>query len=321
MNTSRPFRFSVAGGPFLSSREEVVELARRAEGQGVAGFSVADHLSGPMSPLIVLAALAEETTTLRLCTLVLSNDFRHPAVLAKEVATLDLLSGGRLELGMGSGWLKQDYDRAGIAFDDASVRIGRLEESVQIIKGLLSSEPFSFEGLHYTIREMFGSPKPLQHPHPPILVGARTRQGLGVAGRHADAANLAVRTTQAGRISVDDITAGATNRKLHWLRTAAGDRFGMIEVGVTLVAISITEQRSAAARELLRCLADYTAGPLCEAVTEQDILASPYVALGTVGEICEHLSACREHFGISHFTISGAWLPEFAPVIGRLAGR
>src|SRR4029450_6814759 len=182
----RPFRFGVIGEA-ITSRERLLDTAHRAEALGYSTLLLRDHFvaepfGGQLAPLGALIALARPPPTLRVGSLGLSNDYRHPVVLAKEAATLDLLSGGRFELGIGAGWLRDEYQRAGMPFDPPGVRVGRLEESLQVLKGLLAGPALTFKGEHYTVDGMAGFPVPVQRPHPPILVGAGSRRVLGSGG-------------------------------------------------------------------------------------------------------------------------------------------
>lgn len=183
----RSFRFAcrAAGGRARTAREWC-ELAVRAEALGYDTFGVSDHFATAYAPLLVLELVATCTSTLRLATLVLDNDFRHPAVLAKEAATLDLLSGGRLELGIGAGWQPMDYERSGIPFDPGPVRVDRLRESLQVLKLLFDDEPATFTGRHWTVRGLVGVPTPMQRPHPPLMVGGTGPRLLRMAAEEAD---------------------------------------------------------------------------------------------------------------------------------------
>jgi probable F420-dependent oxidoreductase len=145
-----------------------------------------DHFMFRFAPLPALQAVADATTTLRVTRLVLAADFRHPAVLAKELATVDVLSGGRLEVGIGAGWKQEEFEQAGIRFDKASVRIERLEEHAIVLKGLFGDGPFSFSGKYFTVTEVKGSPHPAQRPRPPIMIGGGGPKVLSVAARQAD---------------------------------------------------------------------------------------------------------------------------------------
>ncbi len=181
MATQRPFRFGVIGVS-ARSREEWAEKARKAEALGFSTLLMWDHFNDQLAPLPALLAAADATTTLRLAPCVLSNDYRHPVVLAKEAATIDVLSGGRFELGLGAGWNRDEYQRAGLPFDPPAVRVQRLEESIQVIKGLFADAPLTFHGQHYTIAGLHGHPRPLQQPHPPLMIGGARRRMLAAGG-------------------------------------------------------------------------------------------------------------------------------------------
>ena len=185
MTKLRPFRFgvSVHGS---KSRAEWIGVARQAEVLGYSTLLIPDHLGDQLSPIPALLAAAEATSTLRVGSLVFDNDFRHPVMLAKEAATLDVLSGGRLELGLGAGWMKPEYERAGIPFERASVRIEKMEEAIQIVKGLFADGPLDFAGQYYTITGLEGFPKPVQRPHPPLHIGGGGQRLLSIAAREAD---------------------------------------------------------------------------------------------------------------------------------------
>jgi probable F420-dependent oxidoreductase len=178
----RPFRF-LASHDGVADAATVVERARRAEASGYTAIVLSDHLVPQLSPLPTLALIAGATERLRLGTFVLNNDLRHPAQLASELATLDLLSGGSLEVGLGAGWNRAEYDESGITFDPIGTRIERLEESIAVLKGLFGPDPFSFTGRHYRITSMDGHPKPVQRPHPPLMVGGGGRRILGPPAR------------------------------------------------------------------------------------------------------------------------------------------
>jgi probable F420-dependent oxidoreductase len=185
MPHDRRFRFGIqlshAAGP-----ADWAELARKAEDLGYSSLQLPDHFGAQFSPAPALAAAAGATRDLRLGTLVLDNDYRHPVVTAKDMATVDLLSDGRVELGIGAGWMASDYDQSGIGMDPAGVRVDRLAEAVTVLKGLFGPGPFSFEGEHYTIRDLDGQPKPAQDPHPPFVLGGGAPRMLRLAGREAD---------------------------------------------------------------------------------------------------------------------------------------
>jgi probable F420-dependent oxidoreductase len=312
----RPIRFC-AGPRRLSDLPSLVEAGRAIERLGYAAFAIPDHFMIPVAPLLALQAVAAATSTLRVTPTVLNQDLRHPAVLAKELATLDLLSGGRLEIGIGAGWMQDEYQQAGIPFDTAPVRIERLEEVVSILKGLHGDGPFSFTGKHFTISGLNGLPKPAQRPHPPVLIGGAGRQVLSVAGRHADIVQILPRT--AGGTAPGEarpFTTDAYQEKIGWVQKAAGDRFNEIELGAQLLAVTITDNPDEAFdafyQRFSRRLGD-TAPP------RDELRASPLIAIGTVEEICARLLQVRERFGISYFMAPPGSPPEtLEPVIERL---
>ncbi len=197
-------------------------------------------------------AAADATTTLRVGSLVFDNDYRHPVVLAKEAATIDLLSDGRFELGVGAGWLVSDYDQAGIPYESAGTRIERLEEAVQIIKKFFAGGEFSFTGKHYTIKGIEGAPSPVQKPHPPLLLGGGGRRMLRLAAREADIVHVNYNLNE-GRINPKLVRTGmaeATDEKLGWIKEAAGDRLEAIDLGFTIFFASITDDRESLASAL-----------------------------------------------------------------------
>jgi len=308
---SRSFRFSVqASAPRLAA--EWRELGRRAEDLGYSALSVSDHLDAEMAPLIALAVTAEATRDLRLTTLVLGNDFRHPLFLAKQAATLDLLSDGRLELGLGAGWKTTDYEQSGIDLDRPSVRIARLAESVEILKRCFDEGPFDFDGEHYTVRGHDGQPSCVQSPHPPLLLAGGGRKMLTLAASVADIvglnANMAagVIDQRAGASA----TVEATDEKLGWIRDAAGDRFADIELQTRVHVSQITDDPEGLAELMAPALG----------LDAEAALASPHVLIGSVGQCVETLLAWRERWGLTYIGLNEDSMVEFAPVVEALAG-
>src|SRR5438067_1845401 len=226
----RPFRFGFTGGA-SSKRAKLLEAARTVEALGYSTFGLADHFVRPFAPLIAGQAVADATTTLRITQTVLAQDFREPAVLAKELATLDVLSEGRLQIGLGAGWLRQEYEDAGMRFDPAPVRIARLEETAIILKGLFADGPFSFSGDDYTINNLEVRPTPVQRPSPPIMIGGGAKLVLSVAARQAGIVQL-MPSNRGGTTSLDptQFSAPAIEEKISWIRDAAGSRFDEIEL-------------------------------------------------------------------------------------------
>ena len=306
----RPFRFGVTA-PTPSGGTDWVERARRVEQLGYSILVVPDHFRDHLAPVPALTAAALATTRLRVGSLVFSNDFRHPAVLAKEAATIDVLSGGRFELGLGGGWLRAEYDQTGIPFEAPGTRIERLEEAVTIIKGLLAGARVTFAGRHYTIADLEGRPTPVQRPHPPIAIGGGGRRTLTLAAREASIVGLVPRARRDGSgLDMTDLSDAATREKLEWVRAAAGDRFDSLEIHALIQAVAVGERRTAAADDLASRFK----------VARDVVLETPYVLLGTIEEICETLWERRERYGISYLTVFERDMEVFAPVVARLAG-
>jgi len=306
----RPFRFGVTA-PTPSAGTDWVKRARRVEQLGYSILVVPDHFRDHLAPVPALTAAALATTRLRVGSLVFSNDFRHPAVLAKEAATIDVLSGGRFELGLGGGWLRAEYDQTGIPFEAPGTRIERLEEAVTIIKGLLAGERVTFAGRHYTIADLEGRPTPVQRPHPPIAIGGGGRRTLTLAAREASIVGLVPRARRDGSgLDMTDLSDAATREKLEWVRSAAGDRFDSLEIHALIQAVAVADRRTAAADDLASRFK----------VARDVVLETPYVLLGTIKEMCESLRQRRERYGISYLTVFERDMEVFAPVVERLAG-
>jgi probable F420-dependent oxidoreductase len=308
----RPFRFGVqASGP--TSAGEWAALARKVEDLGYATLTCADHLDEQFSPVPALVAAAGATSTLRLGTLVLANDYRHPVVTAKDAATLDVLSDGRAEIGVGAGWMTTDYEGAGLPLDRAGVRIDRLAEAITVIKALWADGPVDHDGAHYHLTGFEGWPKPVQRPHPPLVVGGGGPRVLRLAAREADivAVNVNLAAGVIDERAGPDATEEATTAKIDLIREAAGDRFADLELQVRVHIAAVTDDREG--------LADLLAPAL--GIAPQAALASPHAIAGTVEQICETLEERREHWGISYLGLSVDALDAFAPVVARLSGR
>jgi probable F420-dependent oxidoreductase len=310
MPEPKPFRFGIQVSS-AGSRKEWIDIARKVEDLGYATLTVADHLDDQFATTPALMAAADATSTLRLGALVYANDYHHPVVLAKEAATLDLLSDGRLELGVGAGWMPGDYAGAGIPFDPPGVRIARLGEAIEIVKGLFADEPLAFNGEHYTIA-MDGSPKPVQRPHPPILVGGGGQKMLTLAGKSADIVGLNVdmRSGSIGVTSGPSATAESTHEKIGWIRDAAGDRFDDIELQIRIHLAFVTDDRPAAAEMLSPAFG----------LTPEQGLVCPHALAGSIEQIVDTCLERRETFGISYIGLSIDALEPFAPVVAALEG-
>ena len=303
-----PFRFGVysAVAPTMAARRD---QARMAEGLGYSALYVSDHLDAQFGPLVALTVAAETTSTLNVGSFVLNNDLRHPVVLAKEIATLGLAAEGRVEVGLGAGWSRSDYEQTGLEFDELAVRADRLAESLAVMKSLWNAGEADFAGSYYTVRGAHCDPRPASPPR--VMVGGGSKRLLTLAAREAD--TVGINTS----LSVGDNSAGATtqatldryDRCLTWVREAAPDRFGSIEFQIVAFATRIAASRRAAAR---------TATML--GLPGEDALELPIVLIGSVDEICEQLLKRRERWGFTNIVVPAEAMESFAPVVTRLAG-
>lgn len=315
MAHDRRFRFAViCAGNDIATGAQFTELARKAESLGYSTLYVPDHfVEHPLAPEAALAHAAAVTSTLRIGPLVLGNDYRHPVVLARAAATLDVLSDGRLELGIGAGWMTADYEKAGMQLDRASVRIERLAESIAILKGLFAPGEFTYEGAHYTVRDLEGFPKPVQQPIP-FVIGGGAPKILALAAREAQTVGVNANLRSGAGDSpetVASLTAAATDQKLEWLRAAAGDRFDDLEIQALCGFTMITPD----------------AKPIHEGIAKSfgvdvaDARMAPVVLVGSEDELCEQLEARRERWQMSYIVIESTAVEAFAPVVARLAGK
>ena len=319
MARPRPFRFGVIHEQ-VQSAAAWADHVRRVEGLGFSTFLVRDHFVPDFfghqpAPLVSLASAAALTTRLRVGTMVLAVDYRHPVMLAKEAATLDVVSDGRLELGLGAGWLRREYETAGLTFDSAGTRIDRLEETIRIVDGLFGAGPISFSGKHYTVTDLDGHPKPVQRPRPPILIGGGRRRILNLAGRTADIVGILTTSVATGTV-VDEAAerlAGSVSQKLAWVREGAGPRYDDIELSL-IPTLVFEEDREAAASRLI-------AGRGWTGVSVADVLAMPSVFIGSVGAIADQMEERRALYGFSYYVVSDRVLDRTAPLVARLASR
>jgi probable F420-dependent oxidoreductase len=311
MAHQRKFRFSVQVAN-ATSRKDWLEKIKKVTDLGYTGLFMPDHFGDQLAPIPALATVAENSD-LRIGTLVLDNDYKHPVVLAKEAATLDVISEGRLELGIGAGWMRTDYEQSGISYDPPAVRVDRFEEGIKVLKGAFGEGPFSFEGEHYTITNYDGHPKPVQKPHPPFLIGAGGKRMLSIAAREADIIGVNP-NLKAGEVSAEvgqDGTAERFDQKLQWIRDAAGDRFDDLEFNTLIFIGIVTDDALAAAGQF---------APMFGLTPEQG-LEVPLALVGSVDEICETLERRRERWQISYYTISEGAMEVLAPVVERMTGR
>jgi probable F420-dependent oxidoreductase len=273
-----------------------------------------DHFGDQLAPVPALMAAAAATSSLHIGTLVFCNDYKHPLVLAKEAATLDLLSDGRLELGLGAGWMRTDYVAAGLPYDPPGTRVSRFAEAITVMKGLWADGPFSFSGRFYSVSSHDGLPKPVQRPGPPLIIGGGGRRVLLLAAREADivSVNPDLREGLGGAETAPNTTPVATSQKISWLRSAAGDRFPSLELNVLIGFCLVTDTPLKVALAMAPAF-----GP---DVTAADALHVPVCLVGTVDSMVEELQRRREEWGFSYIGFDGDSWQAMAPVVARLAG-
>jgi probable F420-dependent oxidoreductase len=290
-----------------------MDKARKLEDLGYSTLLVPDHLKQLFPPLIPLVSAAEAAKSLRVGTFVLNNDFRQPVILAREAATVDLLTDGRLELGLGAGHMRSEYDEAGIRFDPASVRIERLGEAVTIIKDLLEGRTANLQGRHYRVSEHRSFPTPRQQPRPPILIGGNGRRLLSLAATEADIVGFTGLGHQRGgaEVEVSGFRPKAVDQRVEWVRSEAGDRLGQLELNALVQRIVVTDDSRPAVAQITAERPE---------LSGEDILSTPYLLVGTVDQIIEKLQAGRERWGFSYYVVFERMLDAFAPVVARLAG-
>ena len=312
MTTTHTFRFGMIAVRNVT-RREWQEKARSIADAGFSTLLMTDHLGDDrLSPLPALVSAADAAPTLRVGTIVLNNDLRHPAVLAKDIATVDILTDGRFELGMGAGWENEDYEMSGLPYDRAGVRVSRLEESLAILDALFTGEHVTYAGEHYTITDLPALPKPMQKPRPPFLVGGGGKRVLSVAARMADIVGIHVRARTDG--TGQDWTSATREdvaQKVAWVQESAGERFDQLELCQNIFSVVVTDDRQAAARHLSTRFS----------LSQEAILESPYFLIGSVKLICEQLLESRERFGISYIIASDVFKDALAPVVANLAGK
>jgi len=305
-----PFRFGLTAG-WVGTGGAWLAVARRAEALGYSVLLVPDHLTRQLSPVPALAAAAAVTTRLRIGSYVFANDYRHPLLLAREAATLDAVSMGRLEFGIGAGWRVSDYRQLGVAYDSAGRRIGRLAEALGIIKRLFAGETVTHDGPHYQVRRAHLSPQPVQKPRPPIMLGGGGPRMLTLAAREADIVSFVPQFNAAGRPIVRQVTEGALVEKVATVRTAAGDRFDRLELNVFVAAAGMVGSGGSIA-------ASVVAGGMAAAV---GLVGSPYALHGTRARLREILERRRERLGISFYAIPQPAMESMAPLVEDLTGR
>jgi probable F420-dependent oxidoreductase len=309
--THRPFRFG-AGLFIASSRAAFCDRARQIEAMGFATILIPDHFGNQLAPGPFQTAAALATSTLRVGATVYANDYRHPAVLAKELASIDVLSDGRLEAGIGAGWTRREYEALGMPFDPAGTRVSRMQEGLAVMRGLWADGPFSFDGCHYTVTKAEGWPKPVQRPHPPLYIGAGGPRMLRYAAREADIVGILAQALPSGHLDTGGDTEALVARKVEIVREAAGDRFAAIELNMLIWDVRVTGDPRAVAEEL--------ASTRQVPTTPEQILGSPYYLIGTEAQIEDRLHELRERFGVSYVSFFPKDVDSVAPIVARLAG-
>jgi probable F420-dependent oxidoreductase len=329
MSSKKPFRFSLQCFN-TDSPANWRNLISKTEDLGYSTFFLADHFlsEGPalettfhppqtLAAVPAIAMALEQTTTLRVGCRVFCNDYRHPIVLAKEAATMDYLSGGRFEFGLGAGWIKAEYEAAGFNFDEFPQRFDRFAETVQAYKAFMSGEPLEIDGQSIRWSGFSGLPCPEQKPYPPLMIGGGSKKILEYAGAEADVVSLNF-NNRAGMLGPDGMNSGlaaATAKKIDWIRTGAGDRFDNIELEIGAYNTIITDQQEATAAGIGEMLG----------MSGDDILSHPHCLIGSIDYICEELERRRETYGISYIAVlddgQNNMVEAFAPVVARLAGK
>jgi len=311
MTRARSFRFGVDCHEPLEGRT-FADSVRELEALGYSTLFVPDHFDEGLGPITAMATAAAVTSTINVGTLVLDCDFRHPAVLARELASIDLLSGGRLEVGLGAGWKRLDYDRSGITMDPPKVRVDRMIEHTRVLKALFSGAPLTFDGEHYRITDLDGTPKPARPGGPPILIGGGARRVLRFAAREADivGVNASIHSGEIDTAAAHDALPERIDEKVAWVREAAGGRVDDVELNAWLAVAEVTDDTAAVADGLG---AVFAADP-------KDVLGSPLTLVGSVGEITDRLHERRERWGYSYTVVPGDKARDFAPIVAALTG-
>jgi probable F420-dependent oxidoreductase len=308
-----PFRFGVNVRD-ASSQAVWQDKARKAEDLGYSTFLVPDHLAAMLATIPAVMSAAAATKHLRVGTNVLNNDLRHPVLLAREAATMDLLTDGRLDLGLGAGYMRIEYEQAGLRFDRGGVRVERLAESIAIIKGLLGGSEVNFTGRHYRVTGHQIHPRPVQRPHPPIVVGGNGPRLLALAAKEADIVNFTGITFTRGGTAPDmsGWRAAALDERMGIVRDAAGERFDRLVLSAQVQRVIVTDRRREAAAELQQSW---------KQLSVDEILEAPYALIGSVDEMVESLHARRERWGLSYFVTFEQFLETLAPVVAKLSGK
>jgi probable F420-dependent oxidoreductase len=322
---SHPFRFGVQSYT-ATSGDHWRSQARRAEELGFSAFHLADHVIGPgpalaamnhpvqdVAAIPAMAVAAEATSTIRIGCRVLCIDYRNPVMLAKELATLDFFSGGRLDIGLGAGWLAGEYAAMGVGFDRAGVRLDRLEDTISLLRASFTDGELDIDTPHVHAVGFEAVPKPVQRPMPPLMIGGGSRRVLGIAGREADIVSLNFDNSSGkiGPAGVGSSTAEITAQKIEWIKAGAGERFADVEIEIGAYFTVVTDQREATLEKMAPMLG----------LTPEQFGEHPHALVGSVDAICDQLQARREAYGISYVTFGSSVVDAVAPIVERLSGK
>ncbi|MGB3412529.1 MAG: TIGR03621 family F420-dependent LLM class oxidoreductase [Microthrixaceae bacterium] len=314
MAHSRKFRFGAQLHQPLAGLTWA-QTAQRIEELGYSTLFLPDHFGEQLAPIAAMTAAAAATTTLRVGTLVFDNDYRHPVVLAKEMATIDVLFEGRCEVGMGAGWMASDYAESGISMDPPKVRVDRLIEGAQIVRGLWGEAPVTHTGEHYTITEMSGLPRPASAGGPPLIIAGGSPRMLRFAGATADivGVNPSIHSGEVDAEAARDGMADRMDRKVQWVREGAGDRFDDLEINAWVPVVAITEDAQSVAEMI-------APGFGIDVEHAAEALDSPMTMVGTEDQIAERLRERRDRWGFSYHVVQNESALALAPVVAALTG-
>ena len=313
MTNQRAFNFAamIRGA---DSGAGFIETVQQIEQHGYTTAAMVDHFNPTYAPTPGLMAAAMIAPSLRVLATVYDNDFRNPVLLAKEIATMDQITGGRVDFGLGAGWLERDYEQTGIQYDRPGVRISRMEEALAVFKGAWSGEAFNYDGEHYTVKDHTGFPVPAQKPHPPIYIGGGGQRILGIAGREADIIGVHVRFGPEGALDSADTFRAEMDKRIEWIKAGAGDRFDDIELALLLFAAKVVDSDAAKQREI-ESIAE------ANGLSVDAVEASPYFLVGTEDDMVEQVEGLRETYGVSHFTVTPGDVDGFSAVVKRLSSN
>jgi probable F420-dependent oxidoreductase len=303
----KPFRFAITATR-AESGDAWRAKARRIEELGYDTLLITDHITQQLAPIPAMAAALEATTRLRVGSYVFANDYRNPVMLAKEIATLDVLSGGRVEFGLGAGWYQRDYDMLGLPYDPPGKRVSRMIEAVGLIDRLFAEDSVDASGAFYTVHGARVLPKPIQRPRPPLMIGAGGPRMLRFAAEHADIVALNPQFDANAQPVVSDLTRGQTERKLARLRAEAGARMNDVELNIFIIDGGVTDEPGS----LFGAVATRLKGAAAQ------IVDSPFFLYGSLADLKRQVLARRERLGITYFGLPEKAMEPFAPLVREL---